>query len=402
MVYLHIGAMKTGTTYLQNLLFGNSAGLAQAGFLVPGSERNHHALAGRDILEMRTSNPRIRSDTDGAWAPMAAQMVAHDGVASIFSMEFLSFADVDRARRVVDSLRGAEVHVILAIRDATSAIPAQWQTNCRNGGVTAWPAFAKQVRRTANSEEPRRSARVFLRAQDVSRMLGVWTQVVPPDHVHVLVVPSVRTEPELLWKRFAAVVGVNPAVCSAEGQPSNPSLGYASADLMRRVNLHIGRAAVSEHAVELKQLAKILTEHASAEARVPVDAKTRRFAARWNLQNRRAIRASGVRVVGRLAEIPVSVDRSESSTVPTALTDPDIHESLSAAATAIEGLARLILEEAQHPADLLGEAPTRIPAVGEEAERLDAAVAEISAMLGQLVRVRASGAGDLSHPRALP
>ena len=35
-VFLHIGAMKTGTTFLQNLMHENKANLAEAGYLLPG------------------------------------------------------------------------------------------------------------------------------------------------------------------------------------------------------------------------------------------------------------------------------------------------------------------------------------------------------------------------------
>ena len=41
-VYLHIGAPKTGTTYLQEVLFTNRARLAEHGVLYPGESRTAH------------------------------------------------------------------------------------------------------------------------------------------------------------------------------------------------------------------------------------------------------------------------------------------------------------------------------------------------------------------------
>ena len=69
----------------------------------------------------------------GRWAAIAEEMLAHDGKASLFSMEFLSFAGTEQATRIVESLEGADLHVILTVRDAAKTIPAQWQTSCRTG-----------------------------------------------------------------------------------------------------------------------------------------------------------------------------------------------------------------------------------------------------------------------------
>src|SRR5205085_9805439 len=67
----------------------------------------------------------------------------------------------------------------------------------------------------------------------------VWTSLLPPEQVHVITVPPRGSAPDLLWKRFADVVGIDPAVADTERARSNESLGLAEVELLRRLNVAI-------------------------------------------------------------------------------------------------------------------------------------------------------------------
>jgi hypothetical protein len=62
-VYLHIGAPKTGTTYLQEVLFRNRARLAEHGVLYPGDSTAAHYAAVLD-LRVRHRCETLRSVVD--------------------------------------------------------------------------------------------------------------------------------------------------------------------------------------------------------------------------------------------------------------------------------------------------------------------------------------------------
>ena len=49
-VFLHIGLPKTGTTYLQSVLWESRAALARDGYLLPGSGHREHLWAALDLL----------------------------------------------------------------------------------------------------------------------------------------------------------------------------------------------------------------------------------------------------------------------------------------------------------------------------------------------------------------
>jgi hypothetical protein len=341
--------MKTGTTYLQLLMEANRDNLLAAGFMVVGS-RAERARAARDVLGL--AGPELGGVCDGAWKRMADQMQAHPELAAVYSMEFLSFADAEQVARIVKSLPGAEIHVILTVRDTSAALPSQWQTTSRNGGTVSWTRFARGILRGMRAGEAAQgsSLRTFLRAQAIPRMLDAWLTAVPAERVHVVTVPPPGADPILLWQRFARVLGVEPAVCSTQPPHANPSLGHASAELMRRLSVRLGALPKRQFRPTLKdQLATvILAQRAGLERPVELDRATTRFAARWNRRVREAITASGAEVVGDLDELPVELPSAGSPPPPPSLPEPTDEEILAAACTARDGLVGLIQARVRH------------------------------------------------------
>jgi hypothetical protein len=362
-IYLHIGAMKTGTTYLQDLMTANRSELAEAGYLFPGERWSDQSRAARDILGMdqveRPLHPE--AEPDGPWAAVVEQMRAHRGAASVFSMEFLSFAGPEVAARIVDSFGGADVHVVLTVRDAVSTIPAQWQTSCRNGGKVPWRRFVYGVQEALEPEDPERTTRgraipLLRRTQAVDRMLEAWVPLVGADRVHVVTVPPRGSDPGELWRRFASVVGVDPAVCTQPVPGANPSLGHPSTELLRRVNIALGSLPSADYvqAVKGPVARKILGSRASSETPIRLHRRGTVFAVRWNRLIRSAIVESGVHVVGDLDDLTVAPPPAE---LPKTLYRPSDDELLEAAATGRDGL----LAFEQHLTALADQPPAGDP-----------------------------------------
>ena len=313
-VYLHIGAMKTGTTYLQGLLVANKDRLADAGYLFPGERWTDQSRAAADVLGFSLDDPRRRASVEGRWDRIVSEMLAHRGrgaKASIFSMEFLSFADTEQATRILDSLSEAHVEVVLTVRDTVSTIPAQWQTSCRNGGKVPYRRFVYGVRDALaqHGQQGRASkpVRLFRRTQDIERMLDVWVPLLGPRRVHVVTVPPRGADPALLWHRFASVVGVDPDVCEQPDDVSNSSLGHASTELMRLINKRLDLSPTDYTLLVKGPLARrILGSRASQEQPIRMNRRGHVFGVRWNRLMRAAIERHGVRVVGSLDDLDVT------------------------------------------------------------------------------------------------
>jgi hypothetical protein len=172
-------------------------------------------------------------------------------------------------------------------------------------------------------------------------MLDSWARVVPPERLHLVTVPPAGSPRELLWERFASVLGLDPALATNPAKGHNPSLGYASADLMRRLNAELGRLPRERYNPTLKHYLaeEVLAERAGQETRALMDERTHAFALRWNRRTRAALEASGGYVLGDLADLPTT---SSADRLPASIAPPDRAELLDAATTALAGLDRLV------------------------------------------------------------
>ncbi|HYG93747.1 MAG TPA: hypothetical protein VD859_09175 [Nocardioides sp.] len=375
LIHLHIGAMKTGTTFLQQLMDANRDAMRDAGYLFPGERWRDQVLAVRDIMgELRGREPA--PDTIGRWEAVRDEMLGHDGP-SVLSMEFLSFCSREKADAILETLRPAEVRVVLTVRDFGRALPAQWQTRCRVNGTVPWPKFARGVARAVDAGEGGGPAgRVFRRAQDIPRMLDAWVPPLGPDRVTVITVPPSGADPMLLWDRFAQAVGLDPATCRPAEVTRNTSLGHPSAELLRRIHAELDasvddKLALKRPLVTVVQdhLARDLEQRARLETPVRMDRRAFELAARWNGTIREALVGSGVRVIGSLDELPVDVPDD----APRKVHQPTDEQLLDAAGAARESLQRLA-------ADLGIEPPA--PAGGTDGhEAVAAAVRELTVLV---------------------
>lgn len=317
-VVLHVGAMKTGTTYLQNKVLANLDALAEQGVDFAGERWRQQVSAVQDLLSLAQHDPNVEQLSNGAWDRLVRQIRRTDARVSLLSMEFLSFAGDEAARRAVASLHGLEVHVVITVRDTAAIIPSLWQTSITSGGVTTWPRYTKVVRASmraggrvgsglARAGVP--SARRFGEAIDIPRMIKVWTSVLPPEQVHVLVVPGSSAPRDRLWELFAEIIDVDPAATTAPPEHVNESLGLPSAELVRRLNATLRLGQPSQQRTVKVDLARDgLGPLRADERRARLDPATFRAALRWNKHIRAVLARSDVRVHGDVADLPTEAD----------------------------------------------------------------------------------------------
>lgn len=226
-VYLHIGAPKTGTTYIQDTLWAHRDALRGAGVLVPGGRRFaafHAAQAIREVPWLKDMPPGRRD----VWLDMQQRIREWPGTA-VLSHEFLGGATGEQAARAVRALAPADVHVVFTARDYVALFPALWQEAVKMG--TQMPLR----RYTAKVLRGEKKGPWSLQTIDTVAILDRWGSAVGPRRVHVVTVPRPGSEPGLLWRRFAGVCGIDPARFPPPPQPSNTSLGLVETELVRRL-----------------------------------------------------------------------------------------------------------------------------------------------------------------------
>ncbi|MDO8148000.1 hypothetical protein Q6350_06105 [Isoptericola sp. b515] len=216
---LHLGAPKTGTTFLQTVLFANKERLAGHGVLLPGQRANDHALAAIGMREGESSRHHA------VWQDALAEMDRWDGPA-ILSNEWFPMADSARTAETLERLQqGRELHLVMTVRDLVDQVPAAWQETLKLGDSTQIDEFAVKMERP--------DFRWGWSILDPAEVLDRWAPGIPPERVHLVTVPPRGAPPGTLWSRFASACGIEPDWCSTDVEFARESLSVEAARLLQ-------------------------------------------------------------------------------------------------------------------------------------------------------------------------
>lgn len=339
-ILLHVGTPKTGTSYLQDVLFGNRERLLEQGVLYPADRFDEHFLAALDLMRLRWGG--LEREAVGAWDRLAQRVREHDGT-SIISHEILATATRAQIDRALASLGheadggGAEVHLVISVRDLVRQIPAEWQENVKHRAEFGYAKFLDIIR------DPDRSHRVggwFWGVQEIPDILDRWGAALPPERVHLVTVPRPGSPRDLLWQRFSATFGLDDLDLDLGTERANISLGVPESALVRRINKE---AATDLPAAHYRPLVRELLAHrtlsqrtASARLSLPPDAYpwVADLTERWIAE----LEKRAYDVVGDLADL-----RGEAPS-PEKWADPDHPDEGAVAAAAVDALRALLVE----------------------------------------------------------
>ena len=233
-VFLHIGEPKTGTTFIQQVLWSNRAELAAEGVVLPGHHPQDHFRASQDLRGIE----KLASDPAGSWTgewEILASQAKQPGKTAVISHELFSAADPEQAATAVRSLRPAQVHVVLTVRDMATLLPAEWQETVKHRNALSWEDWLGDVIDRESADADRRQW-WFWRVHDTLAICRLWAAHVPPDRIHVVTNPPRGSAPGLLWERFASLLGIDPGCADLSRARPNASLGMAETEFLRRLN----------------------------------------------------------------------------------------------------------------------------------------------------------------------
>jgi len=339
-VYLHVGAPKTGTTYLQDRLALNAASLRRRGYRYPTGPHQDMFLAALDLLDRPWGG--MRPQAEGEWDRLVRR-VRRAGGTTVVSHEILAGAKPAEARRALSDLSFAEVHVVYSARDVARQVAAEWQEQLKHQRKVSFGSFLDQLRQS----DQRKATRWFWRVQGLPGVLERWGGGLTPAQVHVVTVPRPGGPPEALWHRFCTALGIDPAWAPLEGARRNPSIGTAESMLLRRVNARLKAAGLPSD--QYRALVRQLVVHETLAERprmvpvtLPPDAYdwAEEIAQTWIDW----AKGSGVDVVGDLEELrPARPPGGE------AWQDPDRPRPRDVTSAAVDAIVALTLEAARRP-----------------------------------------------------
>lgn len=344
--YLHVGLPKTGTSYLQSHLWDSPAQLAAVGVrMVPESRGETftlmRAVRGQLAAEGKTTRATRAIDS------LRRLVASASDPTLLLSQESLGGARPDEAGRLIECFGDREVHVVVTARDVARQLPSAWQQRVKAKGDLTFPDYLEGVRTRTGA------GKTFWATQNLVSSLESWGSHLPPERVHLVVVPPRTADRSLLAQRFGAVVGIDFDTLQAVDLRPNYSLDPAQVELVRRVNKVHGIASRVEQARTVKQFfsAQVLAPRRGPSAQTP------KSMADWcrELAHEQVafIETHGFDVVGDLGEL---VPRDEDF-------GPELGEidDAAVAAAAVPAIADLLVRHNEREAEL-----ARVRAENEE------------------------------------
>jgi hypothetical protein len=354
-VYLHVGAPKTGTTFLQDRLYANRNTLAGHGVHYPVGIYDDMFPAALDLIDRRWGGQR--EDFRGQWGSLVGRVARTPGKV-IISHEVLAGATTDQAARARNDLGSAELHIVYSARDIARQVPAEWQETVKHRNSRRFRSFV----RTLQAAERRDSSQWFWRAQGLPDVMSRWASGLPPARVHVVTVPQHGAPRDELWHRYCRAFDFDPALAPHEGGRANSSLGIEETAMLRELNRRLKQAGLDS--ASYRRVVRDLVIHPILAERPPGRPVT--LAPKdwpWAMEVAEEwiewVQGAGVDVVGDVSDLrPVPAEEGTWQ-------DPDRPKQRKVADAALDALVAMVLEQAERSAG--DHAVTRI---GRAARRL--------------------------------
>lgn len=341
-VFLHVGTMKTGTTYLQSRLKEHRGALQRDGVLAPAGQ----LTALRDLFGRRGTLGHRR--VTGSWAQLIETLQTSSCARGVVSMEYLSTCAPQEISDILAQFAPADVHVIVTVRELPRVMAAQWQETIQNRATWTWDDYSAEIvahldsgvspsaaadasaaehgpadaygpgagnapdqdadDATTDRKTVRRTAAGrFWRQHDIARIVRDWSAAAGADRVHLVTVPPTGQAPDVLWERFTEVIGVDSDRYPRpdEAVRSNVGLDLAASEFLRRLNVRldpaISRAAYLRHVKHLLGKTALVGRDVALKPTLSPEQHARVL--RHSQQLVAHLRDLGVEVVGDLTDL---------------------------------------------------------------------------------------------------
>jgi len=339
-VYLHVGAPKTGTTYLQDRLALNRGELAKHDVHYPLGLHASQFRPALDLIDMPWGGQR--EDVRGEWDNLMGRVRRHNG-SVIVSHEILAGAKPAQIRRAMKDLEGSEVHLVYSARDLARQIPAEWQEGVKHQRSRSFARFLTEVQ-----QAPRGKPKMwFWRVQGLPDVLSRWSGGLRPEHVHLVTVPQSGAPRDLLWQRYCQAFDIDSAWAPEESAQENVSVGIAETALLRKLNRRLKRAGLSSD--DYRRLVRQVMVHETLALRENMTRATLPPAAfAWADEVAGEwidwVVGSGIDVIGDVEDLrPVPPPEDQAWVNPDAPRRPEIVDA------ALDALVAITLEAARRP-----------------------------------------------------
>lgn len=336
-VVLHVGAPKTGSTFLQLVLWQNREVLASLGVGYPLEDDREHFAATMDLREMSWGGVRDPA-WEGAWDRIATRTREWPGHTAVFSNELLGGATGEQISGAVRSLMPAEIEVVFTARDLARQLTSDWQEQVKHTHAVTFDDFVDDLVAHGIDATPPFGP-MFWGLHDPVHVLRPWAEVVGADHIYVITVPQAGAPRDTLWRRFAQRLDIDSQLCDLGVAKVNPSLGAVEAELLRSINERADRMQPRNYRDELRgQLIEDVLQSRAGQSPIAFPERHLDWVRKRSQELIDGVRDAGYVVVGDLGELEPALP------VPGGAVDPARIDGAVLLDAALDALAGLITD----------------------------------------------------------
>jgi hypothetical protein len=225
----HVGLMKSGTTYIQEILSNNRTILKDLDWSYPGLRLNQqhsfYSLCGTDI-------PWVKKEYPESLGKDLLKKLNDKNNNIIVSAEALSSLSEPALEKLFSKVKMPS-RVVFTVRGLLKTLPSAWQQYLKGWGRTSFEEFISRL------SEQRLDMSGFWRTYAYGRAIKKWSKYAS---VNVVVVPDKAKTDNDLWMLFSDAAGL-PLMNSIkfpEKQP-NISLSLEAAKILKNLNKKLPR-----------------------------------------------------------------------------------------------------------------------------------------------------------------
>ncbi len=352
-IFLHVGMPKTGTTFLQATFQASQRQLLSQGLEFLPATRREASWLSLTVLDQLDAE-RDPGAALTMWDRFVAAARASSAPRLLVSDELLGGASEQQLRRLTRAVPEREVHLVLTIRGLAKLLPSTWQQRIQQGSEA--PALEDFVEQIAGRTG--RIAERWWRERGVGPVIERWSAEVPPERIHVVIMPRPGAGGSTLLERYCGVLGVRADGLVTDHGDRNPALGRAQAELLRLVKEQVPDELMDRHGYVPVGKWWLARQHLAPQGGTPprMPARFRDWCEAEARATIASLQASGVDVVGDPDDLLPDPADFDDGVAPTE------SELLAAAVRALAsiGVQRVAEQAARRAAQRPPSRPTRL------------------------------------------
>jgi len=312
-IVLHIGTMKSGTTYLQHGLLSQLSQLAENGWLYPmqfapargaiNHERAIYGLVGNHI-------PWVDSATAQRMAPQWQKLITEISTTNsnvLLSAEAVAVMMEDGIEKLLSALPVRDIEVVLTARDLARVLPSSWQQSVRNGRPYGYEEYFDRIKRAKELPINESVGSNFWRSYQLSDVVLRWQKFIPLANISIVTVPT-KLSSDSLWARFVNAVNLPLETIEPifDDKKAHTSITWPEAEVLTQLNqkwAKQGKPKKAQDQLRRRIVQEGFQHRANRGQAIALTAPWLSLAQQWAAQDVEQLLQIGVRIQGNINEL---------------------------------------------------------------------------------------------------